>query len=69
MNTEQQLEVALRILHDICRHADPQQRDVEVLAQLAQTEQERLMSLKDLACAVIIRERKQLREKTIAARY
>lgn len=66
---EEYLEIALRVLNDISRHADPQERDVEALARMAKTEEERLMALNDLACAVIIRERKQLRDKTLSARY
>ena len=66
MDTEQEIEVALRVLHDICLHTDPQERDVEALERMAKTEQERLMPLNDLACAVIIRERKHLREKALS---
>ena len=68
MRTEE-LEIALRVLQDICRHMEPEKCDVEALERMAETEQERLMTPNDLACAVIIRERKQILEKMLCARY
>jgi hypothetical protein len=69
MNMEPPLEIALRVLRAICSHTEPQQSDVEALVRSTEKQEERLMPINDLACAVIVRERKRLQEKTLAARY
>jgi len=57
------MQIALRVLSAISDHREPMPGDIEQLMKLAESSDERSMPLDELACAVIVRERR-LREQT-----
>jgi hypothetical protein len=55
----QQFETAVRVLDAICECIDPASEDVATLRSLAETDEERLLPINELACVIIVRERRR----------
>ena len=65
----ERMEIALRVITATSQHRKAAPEDAAGLWQLAESDDERTMPLDELACVVIMRERRRMEDKLFGAQF